>query len=67
MVGNNSLVLCEAQMQIIVQEWLDRVTMPSVHSLVKSVTFNSSQHQFEVLLQEPPKDVAAPTGGKADG
>ena len=54
MKGNNTLTLCPLQMQIIVQEWIDRnlVTKP----MVTSVT--GERDGFEVHLSEPQSEKA---------
>ena len=53
MIGDNRLTLCEAQMQVIVQEWLDR-NMPNSAPLVVgfNYNFNSVTTVFEVKLAQ---------------
>lgn len=56
MKGNNSLVLCPAEMQIIVQEWIDRniKTKPRVTNV--RTTGNGA---FEVTLNSDAREATA--------
>ena len=64
MKGNNYMTLCEAQMQVIVQEWVDRNIKDK--PLVTSVNYGgNSEHSFRVIFSDAPRD-DVPTGSRAD-
>lgn len=54
MVGNNTLIVCEALLQSIVQEWIDRnfVTKPKVIGIR---THDQTSRTFEIKITD--KDV----------
>lgn len=56
MRGNNSLLLCEAQMITIVQEWIDRnfATKPKVTCVSRASSGSGARDTFEVSLTDPP-------------
>lgn len=53
MKGNNTLVVCEAQMIEMAQSWLKRAMMPSETPAVTGVSWNSGDRCFIIKLTEP--------------
>lgn len=55
MKGRNTLILCHAQMNQIVQEWLDRQSGSLGGCNVQQVIENKGDNSFEIGLEQKPE------------
>jgi hypothetical protein len=57
MKGNNSLILCMAEMKIAMQEYLNK-RLGAYAPEVRNIKVNVSEHTFEIQMQEQTKGVS---------
>jgi len=55
MKGRNTLVLCHAQMNKIVQEWIDRQAGDLSNCNVQQIVEDKGENTFEIGLEQKPE------------
>lgn len=55
MKGRNTLIICHAQMNQIVQEWIDRQNGALANCNVQQVIENKGDNSFEIGLEQKPE------------